>query len=149
MTTSPSALRLIALAVWANGIGMAIYDGTLPGHWFPYILAVNPQHALTYVYPTEAVVRVALMISLETMGLYAILRWLPVRAGLRFAISTVVVFSAYYFFWRNSWSDGPGYAYTNLTYLARVLVGFLVVDLILLSRAVATRLSAHQFRHVA
>ncbi len=136
-------LRVVTLAVWAAGVGSAIYDGTVPTSWFFAILAMapSPSHTL-YHYHGAEVASTVLLISLETLGLYAIVRWLPTSPALRFLIAAVLSGLAGFYLIRTTSSDGPGILYTNPRYLGRVSLILLVAGLSLLVAAIATRWSA-------
>ena len=133
-------LRIIALAYWALGVGLAILDGTDPGPWFP-----RYQHV--FQYPFRSVALVSVLISIETMSLYATLRWLPVQARWRWTAATLL--SAVLLVWlvMHLWLDAPGIAYTNLSYVLLVFVSLLLADLILIVRTWLPRSTKPQPRN--
>jgi hypothetical protein len=115
-----SMLILGIVMVWGIGIFAAVNGGNNPG---------KVRRDILRPYPTVGVLVMCAIISVEAVGVYAILRPRSFVAHPRRAIAGLAVFvpvaMAEYFF-LSAWTDQAGYCYANGVFLRAVLI-YLVI----------------------
>ena len=102
------------LAFWAGGIAMSLVDGGTPSPWVA-------RSGTPFVYPVAEVLLVCVTISVETLALYAVLEWSPLRRAWRVVGATAVATFIVLGLLLNFGTDRPGYEYTNLKYAVLIL----------------------------
>jgi hypothetical protein len=97
--------RFLLLILWALAVGHALIGGTDPG-----FRPLNPG----FEYPWWPVARVCAVVTLESLALYAVLRWGPIRQRSRRAFAAAALaFALLGFEMLFQRTDQAGWAYTN------------------------------------